>query len=180
MSTELLQLEAEGRLSLDDSLEKWLPGVVQGNGNAGRAIPIRQPLNHTSGIYDPTTEPEFFAPNLERHEWGYVYTPAGGDRPHRPAQAALRARRRLNVLQYQLPACRSGDRRRGVQRMDVPCGSEPDTEPVSAWTTEGGGPGFTSVALTTANGERQLVLAVNVYDLGADLKGEPPSREARD
>ncbi len=39
---------------------------------------------------------------------------------------------------------------------------------------DGGGPGFTSVSLTTADSKRQLVLAVNVYDLGADLKGEPP------
>ncbi|MBT2402138.1 MULTISPECIES: hypothetical protein [unclassified Streptomyces] len=62
----------------------------------------------------------------------------------------------------------------GVQRMDVRCGSEPDTKPVGVWETDGAGPGFTSVALTTADGERQLVLAVNVYDLGADLKDERP------
>ncbi|WP_228717874.1 serine hydrolase [Kitasatospora acidiphila] len=29
VSTVLLQLEGEGRLSLDDSVEKWLPGTVQ-------------------------------------------------------------------------------------------------------------------------------------------------------
>ncbi|WP_234332592.1 serine hydrolase [Streptomyces sp. NRRL S-87] len=75
VSTVLLQLEGEGRLSLDDSVERWLPGVVRGAGNDGRAVTVRQLLNHTSGIYDPTDEPEFFAPYLERHEWGYVYTP---------------------------------------------------------------------------------------------------------
>ncbi|MEU3785638.1 serine hydrolase domain-containing protein [Streptomyces sp900129855] len=33
--TVILQLEAEGRLSLDDSVDHWLPGVVRGNGNDG-------------------------------------------------------------------------------------------------------------------------------------------------
>lgn len=63
METVLLQLEGEGRLSLDDSVEQWLPGMVRGNGDDGAAITVRQLLNHTSGIYDPTTEPEFFAPS---------------------------------------------------------------------------------------------------------------------
>src|SRR5436309_155572 len=37
-ATVLLQLESEGRLSLDDSVERWLPGVVHANGNAGERI----------------------------------------------------------------------------------------------------------------------------------------------
>ena len=49
-STVVLKLEAEGRLSLDDTVEKWLPGVVRGNGNDGSKISIRQLLNQTSGI----------------------------------------------------------------------------------------------------------------------------------
>lgn len=48
----ILQLEAEGRLSLDDSVERWLPGLVRGNGNDGRAITIRHLLQHISGLYD--------------------------------------------------------------------------------------------------------------------------------
>ncbi|GAA2838448.1 serine hydrolase domain-containing protein [Crossiella cryophila] len=48
----LLQLEAEGRLSLVDSVQKWLPGLVQGNGNDGNKISIRQLLQHTSGLHD--------------------------------------------------------------------------------------------------------------------------------
>ncbi|MBB5121867.1 peptidase [Streptomyces eurocidicus] len=51
-SVVLLQLEAEGRLSLDDSIEHHLPGVVHGNGNDGRGITLRQMLNHTSGLPD--------------------------------------------------------------------------------------------------------------------------------
>lgn len=55
----LLQLEAEGRLSLDDTVEKWLPGVVHGNGHDGSRITIRQLLNHTSGIFNYTADETF-------------------------------------------------------------------------------------------------------------------------
>jgi len=61
VSTVMLQLEAEGRLSLDDTVEKWLPGVVDGHGNDGRRITVRQILNHTSGIYNYTSDPGFQA-----------------------------------------------------------------------------------------------------------------------
>jgi D-alanyl-D-alanine carboxypeptidase len=50
----VLQLVAEGRISLDDSVERWLPGVVSGNGNDGSQITVRQLLQHTSGIYNYT------------------------------------------------------------------------------------------------------------------------------
>lgn len=52
VATVLLQMEAEGRLSLDDTVERQLPGVVRGNGNDGRKITVRQLLNHTSGLFD--------------------------------------------------------------------------------------------------------------------------------
>lgn len=51
-SAVLLQLEAEHKLSLNDKVGKWLPGVVGKNGNDGRKITIRQLLNHTSRIPD--------------------------------------------------------------------------------------------------------------------------------
>lgn len=56
VATVLLQLEAEGRLSLDDKVETWLPGVVRGDGHDGRRVTLRQLLNHTSGIYDYTSD----------------------------------------------------------------------------------------------------------------------------
>ncbi|MFE6283444.1 serine hydrolase domain-containing protein [Streptomyces sp. NPDC057877] len=59
VATVVLQLEAEGRLSLDDPVDRWLPGVVHGNGNDGRAITLRQLLNHTSGLFDYTNDPDF-------------------------------------------------------------------------------------------------------------------------
>jgi len=59
VSTVVLQLEAEGRLSLDDKVEKWLPGVVHGNGHDGSRITLRQLLNHTSGIFNYTADEGF-------------------------------------------------------------------------------------------------------------------------
>ncbi|RRQ85188.1 serine hydrolase domain-containing protein [Streptomyces griseofuscus] len=61
VATVLLQLEAEGRLSLDDTVDKWLPGLVEGHGNDGRRITLRQLLRHTSGIPDYTADPGFRA-----------------------------------------------------------------------------------------------------------------------
>ncbi|MER5545615.1 serine hydrolase domain-containing protein [Streptomyces sp. NPDC002586] len=59
VATVLLQLEAEGRLSLDDTVDKWLPGVVEGHGHDGRHITVRRLLNHTSGIYNYLADADF-------------------------------------------------------------------------------------------------------------------------
>ncbi|WP_183068781.1 serine hydrolase [Streptomyces sp. gCLA4] len=59
-ATLVLQLAAEGRLGLDDTIERWLPGMVAGNGYDGRAITIRQLLDHTSGIFNYANDAEFF------------------------------------------------------------------------------------------------------------------------
>ncbi|MFZ4206683.1 serine hydrolase domain-containing protein [Streptomyces sp. HNS054] len=59
VATVLLQLEAEGRLSLDDTVDSWLPGLVTGNGHDGTRITLRQLLNHTSGIYNYTADEDF-------------------------------------------------------------------------------------------------------------------------
>lgn len=73
VATVALQLVGEGRLGLDDTVERWLPGVVRGNGNDGRRITLRHLLQHTSGIHDDfpdyPTEAEFL-----RHRYD-VYTP---------------------------------------------------------------------------------------------------------
>jgi D-alanyl-D-alanine carboxypeptidase len=47
-ATVALQLVAEHRLSLDDTVERWLPGVVRG----GRRITVRELLRNTSGLHD--------------------------------------------------------------------------------------------------------------------------------
>jgi D-alanyl-D-alanine carboxypeptidase len=59
VSTVLLQPEAERRLSLDDKVEKWLPGVVRGHGHDGRRITVRRLLNHASGIFNYTADEDF-------------------------------------------------------------------------------------------------------------------------
>ncbi|MFZ4298221.1 serine hydrolase domain-containing protein [Streptomyces cinereoruber] len=78
VSTVLLQLQAEGRIDLDDPVEKWLPGVVRGNGHDGRRITVRQLLNHTSGVYDVTSDPAFqekvFGPGFLEHRYD-TWTP---------------------------------------------------------------------------------------------------------
>jgi D-alanyl-D-alanine carboxypeptidase len=56
VSVVVLQLVGEGRLSLDDTVQRWLPGVVSGNGNDGRKITVRQLLQHTSGIANYTDD----------------------------------------------------------------------------------------------------------------------------
>ncbi|TDK23930.1 class A beta-lactamase-related serine hydrolase [Arthrobacter crusticola] len=59
-ATMLLQLVDEGSVSLEDSVEKWLPGLVPG----GENIKLRQLLNHTSGLFDYTYDQAVMAPYL--------------------------------------------------------------------------------------------------------------------
>lgn len=54
IATVVLQLAAEGQLSLSDTVERYLPGLVRGAGNDGRALSLRALLTHTSGLYDFT------------------------------------------------------------------------------------------------------------------------------
>ena len=60
VATVTLQLVGEGALSLDDTVEHWLPGLVPG----GAAISVRQLLDHTSGLFDYTEDPRILAPYL--------------------------------------------------------------------------------------------------------------------
>jgi D-alanyl-D-alanine carboxypeptidase len=48
VATVVLQLEAEGRVDIDEPVERWLPGLVP----TGGTITIRELLNHTSGLFD--------------------------------------------------------------------------------------------------------------------------------
>ncbi|WP_052441120.1 serine hydrolase domain-containing protein [Streptacidiphilus anmyonensis] len=273
VATVLLQLVAEHRLGLDDSVETWVPGVLSSLGDDGRRITVRELLNQTSGVYDPTTDPAFFAPYLQRHEMGYVYTPrevvaeatahpllfapgtrwrysntdyllaglvieavtgrsAGreiSDRILRPLglthttlpltdpqihgrhlngydlaqrdvtvfspsydwtagamistlgdlaafDRALFAGRLLPPVEQQaletVPDVPGNDGYAlGVTRSAVDCG---DGRQAAVWETDGGGPGFTSISLTSADADRQLILAGTVFDLGQDLRHQRP------
>jgi D-alanyl-D-alanine carboxypeptidase len=53
VATVVLQLVAEGRLSLSDTVDRWLPGILP----YGDQVTIRQLLNHTSGVPDYVVEP---------------------------------------------------------------------------------------------------------------------------
>ena len=73
IATVVLQLVGEERMGLDDPVEKWLPGVIRGNGNDGRAITVRHLLQHTSGLHDDVPD---FVTAADYYEHRYdVYTP---------------------------------------------------------------------------------------------------------
>lgn len=50
VATVMLQLVAEHRVSLDDTVEHWLPGLVTAAGNDGNKITVRNLLQQTSGV----------------------------------------------------------------------------------------------------------------------------------
>ncbi|MFI6528340.1 serine hydrolase domain-containing protein [Streptomyces uncialis] len=54
-ATVVLQLVGEGRITLDEPVETYLPGVLPD----GDRITVRQLLNHTSGLYDYTDDPRY-------------------------------------------------------------------------------------------------------------------------
>ena len=57
----------------------------------------------------------------------------------------------------------------GVRRITVPCGATA----VPVWETDGGGPGYASVSMTSADTSRQLVLVATVFDLARDHHHDP-------
>ncbi|GHC18202.1 D-alanyl-D-alanine carboxypeptidase [Streptomyces anthocyanicus] len=62
-ATLVLQQVAQQKISLDDTVEKWLPGLVKG----GEHITVRRLLNHTSGLGDFLLTPQFL-PSLTGQE----------------------------------------------------------------------------------------------------------------
>jgi D-alanyl-D-alanine carboxypeptidase len=52
VATVMLQLAAEHRVALDAPVARYLPGLIRGHGNDGRAITVRELLQHTSGLPD--------------------------------------------------------------------------------------------------------------------------------
>lgn len=68
VATLVLQLVGEGRLGLDDPLERWLPGVV----TYANDVSIRHLLSHTSGMpdYVPSIIPALHRSEHKRlHTW---------------------------------------------------------------------------------------------------------------
>ena len=60
-ATVVLQLVAEKKIGLDQTVERYLPGLVRGPGGDGRQITVRQLLQHTSGLpdYDDVVYPDW-------------------------------------------------------------------------------------------------------------------------
>ncbi|MEU7067319.1 serine hydrolase domain-containing protein [Streptomyces sp. NPDC046161] len=71
VAAALLQLAGEGNLSLDDTVNKWLPGLVRGNGNDGHRVTLRQLLQHTSGLPDYIGDvvPDLSAAGYRANRW---------------------------------------------------------------------------------------------------------------
>jgi D-alanyl-D-alanine carboxypeptidase len=78
LATAVLQAAGEGQLSLDDTLERWLPGVVPALQED--KITVRMLLDHTSGVPDPS-------PRLLQHPALF------GDGPVTPADLVAKARK---------------------------------------------------------------------------------------
>jgi D-alanyl-D-alanine carboxypeptidase len=70
VATVVLQLVGEGKLSLDDNIERWLPGLVPNGGK----ITVRQLLSHRSGLFDYLADEKVLKPYLTGN-FGYVWTP---------------------------------------------------------------------------------------------------------
>jgi D-alanyl-D-alanine carboxypeptidase len=84
-----LLLAEEGKLNLDDKIEKWVPQKVIAEVKNAKASTVRMLLNHTSGIADIIDDQGFYLAVLNNpsHNWTseelikYVY----GDEPIFPA-----------------------------------------------------------------------------------------------
>ncbi|RSN21021.1 D-alanyl-D-alanine carboxypeptidase [Streptomyces sp. WAC 05977] len=268
VATVVLQLAGEGSLSLDDPVERRLPGVVRGPGYEPGKITLRMLLNHTSGVHDPL-DPHFFDPYLVEGNRAHIITPPEvirrslADRPTFPPgtgveytntgylllgkviekvtrndvreeiqrrildplglgrtyfplwspflrgphlhgydmrgedmtvfspsydwtagamvstvddvatfHRALLAGRLLAPAQQAelkrlVPNDEGGAYGAGIETLDVKCGDGVKT----FWGNTGAGPGFFSVSMSNADGSKQIVLALNVYDLAADVHG---------
>jgi D-alanyl-D-alanine carboxypeptidase len=70
VATVVLQLAGEGKITLDDSIERWLPGMVPNGAN----ITLRELLNHHSGLFDYLEDPQVVAPYLAG-DFGHTWTP---------------------------------------------------------------------------------------------------------
>jgi D-alanyl-D-alanine carboxypeptidase len=68
VATVVLQLVGEHKVSLDAPVERYLPGLVPGNGYDGDTITVRQLLQHTSGMAD-YVEDVLADPDANNHPW---------------------------------------------------------------------------------------------------------------
>jgi D-alanyl-D-alanine carboxypeptidase len=70
VATVVLQLAEEGTVSLDDTVEEWLPGLVPN----GDEITVVDLLGHRSGLFEYEEDPRVLAPYL-KGDYGYRWEP---------------------------------------------------------------------------------------------------------
>ena len=112
IATVVLQLAGEGKLSLDDTVDHWLPGAVPN----GKTITLRQLLGHRSGLYDYLSDPRVLKPYLAGN-FGYTWTPrrlVAVSAAHKPLFAPGT---KYLLLEHQLHPARP-DRREGDRQPD--------------------------------------------------------------
>ncbi|WP_194820119.1 serine hydrolase [Nocardia sp. XZ_19_385] len=97
-ATTMLALEAEGRLSLDDTVNTYLPGVLDVDGYDGDKITIRHLLSNTSGLFATGLAPEV----------SYRYATRSGFDQHR--YDTFSTEELLRVAVSQPPVCAPGER----------------------------------------------------------------------
>jgi CubicO group peptidase (beta-lactamase class C family) len=145
VATVVLQLVEEGKLSRDDSVEQWLPGVVPNGG----AITLRQLLSHRSGLFD--------SPSLFGAAGGIISTPGDIARFYRGLfQDRLISKHLLSEMK--------APERRDPKHPDLRYGLGLFRQPVRCslvWGHSGDVPGFHTLALGSADGVRQIVVAIN-------------------
>ena len=98
----MLQLDEEGTLSLDDSVEKWVPGLLPN----GEEITVRDLLGHRSGLSEYEEDPRVLKPYLQG-DFGYHWEPKeliGISTEHQPTAAPGTERR---LLEHQLHGARA-------------------------------------------------------------------------
>jgi D-alanyl-D-alanine carboxypeptidase len=71
VSTLALKLVDEGRLSLDDTVERWLPGLVPN----GDKINLRQLLNMRAGLYDYLNQDQTIVNRFKAGDTTHRYAP---------------------------------------------------------------------------------------------------------
>lgn len=65
VAATVLQLVGEGRVGLDDPIDRYLPGLINRNGNDGTKITVRHLLQHTSGLFSYDGDERFAATILD-------------------------------------------------------------------------------------------------------------------
>ncbi|MCW2999354.1 MAG: beta-lactamase class [Solirubrobacterales bacterium] len=64
------QLAGEAKLTFEDTVERWLPGTIPN----GQNITLRQLLDHRSGLFDYSKDPQVTAPYLQGN-FAFAWTP---------------------------------------------------------------------------------------------------------